>query len=85
MKNRKLKFFVPVSVFMFAIAAAFASNTPKTENVLAEPGYIFKDNVCQRHGSCENNAATVCTHNGMQVFGLTENNCLIVLFNDWRP
>lgn len=85
MKTKKLKFFVPVSVFMFAVAAGFAFNTPKTGNVATEPGYIFKNNECQRHGSCTNTLGTVCTHDGMQVFGLTANNCIKVLFDNWQP
>jgi len=84
MKTKKLKFFVPVSVFMFAVAAAFAFNTPKTGNVLAEPGYIFKNNVCQQDGQCANTAGPVCTHNGMQLFRLNGTSCFEVLRGPWQ-
>ncbi len=85
MQNKKFKFFVPVSVCMLAVAAAFAFNTPKTENVVLETGYIFKSGVCQVEGQCTNIGTAICTHNGMDVFKLSGNSCVQPLRGTWQP
>lgn len=84
MKNRKFKFFVPVSIFMFAMAAAFAFNAPESENDLATPGYIFKNNFCQQDGQCANTGGAVCTHGGMQLYRISGGSCLDVLHGPWQ-
>lgn len=85
MKNRKFKFFVPVSVCLLAFAAAFAFNSPKNENIALQTGYIFKSGVCQVDGKCANIPGPICTHNGMEVFELTGNSCINPLRGPWQP
>jgi hypothetical protein len=84
MKNRKLRFFVPASVCMLAVAAAFAFNTPKNENAVLETGYIFKSGACQVDGKCTDVGSAICTHNGMDVFELTGSSCVNPLRGTWQ-
>lgn len=86
MKTIKMKFLLPVVAFMFAIAAAFATQTDGQEDFAIEQGYIYIDGVCQPYGRCDNTQAPLCTHNGFQVFGKSgSTSCLKTLHMNWRP
>lgn len=86
MKTIRLKFLLPIAVFMVAIAAAFATQTDGKDDFALVQGYIFENGVCTPHGSCSNNEAAVCTDNvGRQVFGLGPTGCKIRLTMNWQP
>lgn len=84
MKTEIFKRFLPVSVMTLAIFAAFAFNTAETTEVVTEPGYIFKNKVCQQDGSCSNIGTQICTHNGMTLKRLVGNECLVPLKGTWQ-
>lgn len=87
MKNLKIKFLLPMAIFMIAIAAAFGSQKGKENDLAPEQGYIYENNICVKHGTCDNtDSFMICTDNvGRQVFGLNETDCLKVLFMNWEP
>tara|TARA_B100000949_G_C14269725_1_gene446722 strand:- start:806 stop:1063 length:258 start_codon:yes stop_codon:yes gene_type:complete len=84
MKNRKLRFLVSASVFMMAVAAAFAFNTPKNENAVLKTGYIFKSGACQVDGQCTDFGSAICTHNGMDVLERIGSSCVDPLSGTWQ-
>lgn len=78
-------FFAPLSVLLLAVAAAFAFNTPSNENILAEPGYIFKNNTCQKTGSCTNQVGPICTHlTEGTLYKMVGNSCVEPLRGTWQ-
>ena len=86
MKKLKMKFLLPMAIFMIAVAAAFASQKDREDELAIEQGYIYQNNICVEHGTCDSMLATIiCTDNlGRQVFGLNETDCLKVLYKNWK-
>lgn len=87
MENLKIKFLLPMAIFMIAIAAAFASRMDTVDPLAPEQGYIYENNICVKHGTCDNtDSFMICTDNvTRQVFGLDETGCSKVLYMNWKP
>ncbi len=87
MKRLKFRFLLPMVAFMFAIAAAFATQTDGQEDFAPVQGYIYQNGVCVPNGTCSNNKAAICTDNlGRIVFGLGgPTGCTQRLNMDWHP
>lgn len=85
MRTIKMKFLLPVAVFMIAIVAAFASQTDGQEVFALEQGYAYVNEICVPTGQCSSIPARPCTHNGLQVFGKSgETSCLKTLYMPWQ-
>lgn len=86
MKNVKFKFLLPVMAFMFAIAAAFASQPAGQGEAALVQGYILQNGVCVPHGTCTNTRDVICTDKtGSQVFGKNGGtSCLYPLYMNWQ-
>ncbi|MGB3343989.1 MAG: DUF6520 family protein [Aequorivita sp.] len=87
MKTMKIKFLLPVGVFMVAIAAAFATQKNLQEDFAPVQGYIYQNGVCTPNGKCDNSSGPICTDNlGRQVFGKSgQTECLQILRMNWHP
>lgn len=87
MRYLKFKFLLPVAAFMFAIAAAFATQDDVTVEMAPIQGYIYQNGVCVPHGKCDNTSNVICTDSsGRQVFGKqSPTSCSLPLFMNWQP
>lgn len=86
MRILKFKFLLPVAAFMFAIAAAFATQDNGKNELALVQGYIYQNGVCVPHGKCDNTSQFICTDGSRQVFGKNgPTTCSLPLFMNWQP
>ncbi|RFN60334.1 DUF6520 family protein [Marixanthomonas ophiurae] len=81
MKTKKRKLVLPLMAFLFAIAAAFATQENHEEDTALVPGYIRVNNVCQPAQECSTVFGEICTYQGKPVFGMTgSSDCNLPLY-----
>lgn len=83
MKTKVSNLLLKGSVFLIAVVSAFAFRPVSDDTLALEEGYIYKDNVCERKGSCSNTGTQICTHNFVNVNKLQNGSCLIPLKGIW--
>jgi hypothetical protein len=81
MKNLKIRFLLPIAVFMMAVFAAFATQSSvSTENLAWEQGYIHTATSCDVANRCSTSGTKVCKVNGQQLFGMDGSQCIKTLY-----
>lgn len=76
MRNSKFKWVAPLLTLVFAVGAAFATNsTREVETSAPVPGYIDWDRPCKMAIECSDVVGPVCKDGtGQQVFGKKNKN-----------
>lgn len=85
MKTVKRMFVMPLLVAVFAISAAFATQSSAKEEFPSVQGYINTPVPCTLSKRCGNTQGPVCTYNGDQLFGKNSaNDCSHILYMPWQ-